>query len=126
MIRAISDNAGVFTVDSQLKSAISKLAAQRPADDATSVELSASHDVFGAVSSFFNQGDPGHLSAAAKLSPSEKKQFNQIVAELLKSGYTGYEELVVNNKVEHHDIDMQMGDDRLHHARLYKKPVGQK
>jgi hypothetical protein len=41
------------------------------------------------------------------------------VAELAKAGYIGYEKLVVNKKVERHEILTQIGDRRLHDARVY-------
>jgi hypothetical protein len=87
--------------------------------DAVSVELSASHDVFSAVDNYFNLGRSGRFDAFHKLSPHDKEQFVKIVAELAKSGYMGYEELVVNKKVERHEVLMQIGDERLKNARLY-------
>jgi hypothetical protein len=89
--------------------------------DAVSVELSASHDVFSAVDDFYNLGRSGRFGAFHKLSPEEKEQFVKIVAELAKSGYVGYEELIVNNKVERHEIVSQIGDDRLRNARVYDR-----
>ena len=125
MIRALSASTGAVDPFATTKGPAdtSKTRKQKAAD---SVEMSATHDVFGAVENFFNMGNPGHLSAADKLSPAEKQQFTKIVATLLTKGYTGYEELVVNNKVEHHDIDMQIGDDRLRKARLYQDPKRRK
>jgi hypothetical protein len=89
--------------------------------DAVSVELSASHDVFSAVDDFYNLGRSGRFDAFHKLSPEEKEQFVKIVAELAKSGYVGYEELIVNNKVERHEIVSQIGDYRLRNARVYDR-----
>lgn len=89
--------------------------------DAVSVDLSASHDVFSAVDDFFNLGRSGRFDAFHKLSPEDKEQFVKIVAELAKSGYIGFEELVVNKKVERHEITSQIGDDRLRNARVYDK-----
>ena len=88
---------------------------------AVSVELSASHDVFSAVDDFYNLGRSGRFEAFHKLSPEDKEQFVKIVAELAKSGYVGYEELIVNNKVERHEIISQIGDDRLRNARVYDR-----
>jgi hypothetical protein len=87
--------------------------------DAVSVKLSASRDVFSAVDDYFNLGRSGRLDAFRGLSPEDKEQFFRIVAELAKSGYVGYEELIVNKKVERHDIVSQMGNRRLQNARVY-------
>jgi hypothetical protein len=84
-----------------------------------SVDLSASPDVFSAVDSFFNMGKSNRLDDFDKLSPKDKEQFVMMVAELAKSGYVGYEELVVDHKVERHDLATQVGDRRLHDARVY-------
>lgn len=89
--------------------------------DAVSVELSASHEVFTAVDNFFNLGRTGRFDAFHALSPADKEQFVKIVAELAKSGYMGYEELVVNKKVERHDVSSQIGDRRLDDARVYDR-----
>jgi hypothetical protein len=89
--------------------------------DAVSVELSASHDVFSAVDDYFNLGKSGRFSTFHALSPDDKGQFVKIVAELVKSGYMGYEELIVNKKVERHEMLTQIGDERLHNARVYDR-----
>lgn len=49
----------------------------------------------------------------------DKGKFVSIVAELTKAGYMGYEELVVDNRVERHEIAQQIGDDRVRGARVY-------
>ncbi|MDD2366771.1 MAG: hypothetical protein PHN84_11460 [Desulfuromonadaceae bacterium] len=87
--------------------------------NADSVELSASHDVFTAVDNFFNMGRSGRFDAFHSLSPEDKEQFVKIVAELAKSGYMGYEELIVNKKVERHELSSQIGDNRLEKAKIY-------
>jgi hypothetical protein len=89
------------------------------AADAASVNLSASTDVFSAVDSFFNLGKSNRFDDFHKLSPEDKEQFIMIVAELAKSHYMGYEEYVINNKVERHDVETQISDERLHNARAY-------
>ncbi len=88
-------------------------------DSAVSVDLSVSHDVFTAVDNFYNLGRSGRFDSFHSLSPEDKEQFVKIVAELAKSGYVGFEELVVNKKVERHDISSQIGDQRLRSARVY-------
>ncbi len=91
-----------------------------PGGDAVAVDLSASHDVFAAVDKFFDLNSPGKLETFNSLSPDEKGQALKMVAELGKRGYVGYETLLVNNqKVERHDIIMEIGDDRLRNARVY-------
>lgn len=86
---------------------------------ALSVDFSVSQDVFGAVNDFFNLGKSGRFDAFHSLSPDDKEQFVKIVAELAKSGYVGFEELLVNKKVERHEISSQIGNQRLRLARVY-------
>lgn len=89
--------------------------------DADLVNISTSQNVFSAVDSFFNLGASNRFEAFHKLSPEDKEQFVQIVAELAKSGYMGYEELVVNKKVERHDLENKIADDRIRGARVYDR-----
>ena len=93
-----------------------------PPSDAVSVDLSVSHDVFSAVDNYFNMGSSGRFDAFHSLNRADKEQFIKIVAELARSGYMGYEELVVNKKVERHEISTQIGDHRLENARVYDRP----
>ena len=86
--------------------------------DAVSVELSASHDVFSVVDDFYNLGRSGRFDAFHKLSPEDKEQFVKMVAQLAKSGYVGYEERIVDHKVERHDVVSEIGDHRLRNARV--------
>jgi len=93
--------------------------------DAVSVDLSASHDVFAAVDNFFDLNRPGKFEAFDHLSQEEKGEALKMVVELGKRGYVGYETLLVdNNKVERHDVIMEIGDDRLRNARVYHGPRG--
>ncbi|QXE92958.1 hypothetical protein KP001_10740 [Geomonas subterranea] len=92
---------------------------EHPAADADLVNISASQDVFSAVDNFFNLGTSDRFGAFHKLSPKDKEQFVQIVADLAKAGYMGYEELVVNKKVERHDLENKIGDQRIRGARVY-------
>lgn len=94
-------------------------AEENAAADADLVNISTSQDVFSAVDSFFNLGASNRFDAFHKLSPQDKEQFVQIVADLAKAGYMGYEELVVNNKVERHDLENKIGDQRIRGARVY-------
>ena len=95
-------------------------------NDAVSVDLSVSRDVFSAVDSFFNLGKSGQLGATKGLSAAERGEVFKMVGELLKSGYVGYENLIVGRKVERHDVTMQIGDRRLRHARVYEQQYGQR
>lgn len=88
-------------------------------ESAVSVDFSVSHDVFSAVDDFFNLGKSGRFNSFHSLSPEDKEQFVTIVAELAKSGYVGFEELLVNKRVERHEITSQIGDQRLRLARVY-------
>lgn len=87
--------------------------------DADSVEISASKDVYTAVDSFFNLGKSARFEDFHNLSREDKEIFVKIVAELAKSGYMGYEELVVNNKVERHEALDKVVDQRLRGAKVY-------
>ena len=92
---------------------------QSAPEDAVSVELSVSRDVFSAVDDFFNLGKSGRFDAFHALEPKNKEQFVKIVAELAKSGYVGYEELIVNKKVERHEVTTQIADRRSQLAKVY-------
>jgi len=106
--------------DSQTLSPTADSQAINPgANDAVSVEFSVSRDVFSAVDDFYNLGKSGRFDAFHSLSPADKEQFVKIVAELAKSGYVGYEELIVNKKVERHEVTTQVADRRVQHARVY-------
>lgn len=96
-----------------------KQAAQPGPTDAVSVDFSVSRDVFTAVDDFFNLGKSGRFDAFHSLSAPDKEQFVKIVAELARSGYVGIEELVVNKKVERHEVTSQIADRRVQHARVY-------
>lgn len=43
-------------------------------------------------------------------------KFIKIFPELAKTGYIWYEELIVNNKIEKHEIVNHIGDNRLKNA----------
>ncbi len=106
----------------------SKTASATPgsvAKDAVTVDFSASHDVFAAVDKFFDLNSPGKLETLNSLSPEEKGQALKMVVELTKKGFVGYETLRLdNNKVERHDVIMEIGDDRLRNAHVYHDPRG--
>lgn len=87
--------------------------------DADFVDISASQDVFTAVDSFFNLGKSNRFDDFHSLSSEDKETFIKIVADLAKSGYMGYEELLVNNKIERHDIVNKIGDERIRGAKVY-------
>lgn len=108
------------TVEAQYLSPTTDSQAIKPvANDAVSVDFSVSRDVFSAVDDFYNLGKSGRFDAFHSLSPADKEQFVKIVAELAKSGYVGYEELIINKKVERHEVTTQVADRRTQHARVY-------
>jgi len=79
--------------------------------------------VIDAVDDIFNLGQRRSGAEEKKLTREEQNQVFKIVGELLKSGYVGYEWLRVGNKIERHDVEMQIGDSRLRNARPYREPV---
>lgn len=87
--------------------------------DTDSIDISASQDVFTAVDNFFNLGKSNRFDDFHKLSREDKETFVKIVAELAKAGYMGYEELVVNKKVERHEVLDKVVDQRLRGSRVY-------
>lgn len=87
--------------------------------DSDVVNLSGSQDVFTAVESFFNQGKSNRFEDFHNLSREDKETFVKMVAELAKSGYMGYEELIVDNKIERHDLTTQIADERIRGAKAY-------
>ena len=84
--------------------------------------LSAHPDVFSAVESFFDLNRSGRFDQVQALPAEERRQFYKIVGTLLMNGYIGYETLVVDHKIERHDVTLQIGDRRLRHARIYRGP----
>ena len=95
------------------------------APGADSVDTSASPNVFSAVDSFFNLGNSNRFDDFHKLSPKDQEQFVKMVAEIAKAGCVGYEEYVVNGRVERHDVTTSMADPRLHGARIYNSSYGE-
>jgi len=92
-------------------------------DNGVSVDLSASHDVFDVVDKFFNLNGSGQFESLNSLTPEEKGQAIKMITDLAKTGYVGYEVLLVDNyKVERHDVVMEIGDERLRKARVYHGP----
>jgi hypothetical protein len=84
------------------------------------VEISNTAKVYSALDNFLNLGNPDRLDIG-KLNGAEKEEFLKMLSSTLKSGFIGYEILEVNGKPEKHDIVMQIGDQRLKSAKLYKK-----
>ena len=94
----------------------------RAEPESACAELSAGGDVFKAVDDFFDLSRPGRFDGVLKLDRAARNQFYKMVGSLLMNGYVGYETLIVNNKVERHDLVLQIGDDRLKQARPYRGP----
>lgn len=90
--------------------------------DADTVNISASQDVFSAVDSFYNVAKPDRFEEFHNLSRDDKELFVTIVAELAKSGYMGYEELVVDNRMERHELLDRIVDERVRGAKAYRDP----
>jgi hypothetical protein len=85
-----------------------------------SVEISNTSKVFAKLDNYFNLGKTDRLDVG-KLNGAEKKEFLKMLSSMLKKGVVGYEVLEVNGKPEKHDITLQIGDQRLKGAKLYKK-----
>lgn len=88
-------------------------------------DFSAERDVFKAVDDFFDMSRPARFSGVRHLGTAGREQFYRMVGTLLMHGYVGYETLVVNKKVERHDLTLQVGDRRLKGARPYRGPWDQ-
>ena len=123
MIPLIAANTAPSTLQVGDPGAQSASATQnRRPDDGVTVNLSMSGNVMDAVDNMFNLGQHSG-SGTNKLSREEQDQALKIAGELLKNGYIGYEWLRVGNKIERHDVVMEIGDDRLRNARPYREPV---
>lgn len=108
-----------------IKAAVAGQTGQQQGDNVNAVdpvELSVSHDVFSAVDDYFNLGKTGRFDAFHNLSRDDKEMFVKIVAELARNGYAGYEELIVNKKIEKHEVLNQIGNERLDKAKIYDRP----
>lgn len=116
----VASGAEKTAVGARRDQGLASAGADVPAAD--SVELSVSSDVFSAVDNYFNLGASGRFDSFHSLSPADKEQFVKIVAALAQAGYVGYEELVVNKKIEKHDVLDQIADDRLRNAKVYNPP----
>lgn len=90
------------------------------------INISTSQDVFSAVDDFFNLGSSNRFDGFHNLSREDKESFVKIVAELAKAGYMGYEELMVDHKLEKHEIAHQIGDQRLRGAKVYDDPANRR
>jgi DNA replication protein DnaD len=85
-----------------------------------SIEISDSAKVFSNIDKFFNLDDPNRLDLS-NLNETEKKDFMDTLASLLKKGFMGYETLKVKGKVEKHFIETEIGDERLKGAKHINK-----
>jgi len=92
-------------------------------DVSDSASISNTAKVFNKVDDLFNLGKDGRIDIAEidKMKPQEKEEFLKMVAARIKSGDMGYEVLEVNGKPEKHYIDMEIGDERIKGAKLYRK-----
>jgi hypothetical protein len=85
-----------------------------------SVEISNTAKVFDNVDKFMNLSRLDRTDLR-NMNSEEKKEFLKMTADLIQHGIIGYEVLEVNGKPEKHDITLQIGDERLYGAKLYKK-----
>jgi hypothetical protein len=85
-----------------------------------SAEISNTSKAFKKLDDFLNLGKSDRLDIT-DLNPKEKEEFMKMLATLIKKGVVGYEILEVNGKPEKHYIDLEIGDQRIKGARLYKK-----
>ena len=84
------------------------------------IEISNTSKAFDKLNDFMNLGKPDRMDIS-DLSPEEMEEFLKMLADLLKSGFVGYEIREVDGKPEKHFIVNQIGDERLYGTKLYKK-----
>lgn len=85
------------------------------------IEISNTSKAFKKVESFLNLGRPDRLDTS-DLNKSERTEFLNMIARLLKEGIVGYEILEVDGKPEKHFIVTQIGNERIKGAKLYNHP----
>lgn len=85
-----------------------------------SAEISNTSKAFKKLDDFLNLGKSDRLDIS-DLNPKEKEEFLKMLSTLIKKGVIGYEVLEVNGKPEKHYIDLEIGDQRIKGAKLYKK-----
>lgn len=98
----------------------SKNEIEKKSSKGDSVEISNTAKVYDKVDKFFNLGAEDRLDIS-DLSKEEKDEFLKMIAKLIDKGVVGYEVLEVNKKPEKHYVDIQIGDERIKGAKLYKK-----
>ena len=87
-----------------------------------SAEISNTAKVMNNIDKFFNLGSDNRTQLS-DMNPAEQQEFIKMTADLIKHGVMGYEVLDVNHKPEKHDIVLEIGDQRIKGAKLYKKQV---
>ena len=105
-----------FTSGSKAKKADDK----KSAEITDSAEISDTSKVFKRLDDFLNLGKSDRLNID-DLNPKEKDEFLKMLSDLIKKGVVGYEVLDVNGKPEKHYIDLEIGDQRIKGARLWRK-----
>jgi len=108
--------ASYFSTGNKTKSADT----EKSTEITDSAEISNTSKAFKKLDDFLNLGKSGRMDIS-DLNPKEKDEFLKMLAALIKKGVVGYEILEVNGKPEKHYIDLEIGDQRIKGAKLYKK-----
>jgi hypothetical protein len=116
----VGNSLSTTNIESYFANAQTTGATEETTQKKDSAEISNTSKVLNKVEQFMNLGSSDRLSID-DLSPSEKKEFLTMLSKLIKNGYMGYEVLDINGRPEKHDIDMEIGDQRIVGSKLYKK-----
>ncbi len=96
--------------------------AQASSGKKDTAEISNTAKVMNNIDKFFNLGSSDRTELS-DMNGAEQQEFIKMTADLIKHGVMGYEVLDVNHKPEKHDIVLEIGDQRIKGAKLYKKQV---
>jgi len=114
-IDKVSGAENIFNIDfSQTKNVIDNNTLK------DTIEISDSAKVLSNIDKFFDLSDSDRTNLS-NMNESEKKGFLNILGNLLKKGFMGYETLKVKGKIEKHFIETEIGDERLKGAKPYNK-----
>ena len=94
--------------------------AQASSEKKDTAEISNTAKVMNNIDKFFNLGSDNRTQLS-DMNPAEQQEFIKMTADLIKHGVIGYEVLEVNHKPEKHDVVLEIGDQRIKGAKLYKK-----
>lgn len=93
---------------------------QKASEKKDSAEISNTAKVLNNIDKFFNLGRDDRTELS-DMNTAEQQEFIKMTADLIKHGIMGYEVLDVKHKPEKHDIVLEIGDQRIKGAKLYKK-----